>query len=181
MRMQQRTARAPAPALDARHGALRRMTEIIRRVLPMLRMLRGRGADPHRAVTTVTTAGHTRDAERCCGGTRALAGQYARLAAGRGLAVTLLLVASIGVAPPVPAVTLTVDTATDAVDAAPGDGTCDAAPPDRRCTLRAAVQEANALPGADEIVVPAGSYLLTIRGRDEDDGATGDLDIRSEG
>jgi hypothetical protein len=45
------------------------------------------------------------------------------------------------------------------------------------CTLRAAIQEANALAGADAITVPPGNYFLTQQGRDEDAGAKGDLDI----
>src|SRR5439155_26325899 len=48
---------------------------------------------------------------------------------------------------------------------------------DGKCTLRAAVQEANALPGPDTITVPAGAYFLAIPGRLEDAAATGDLDI----
>src|SRR5262245_20086793 len=66
----------------------------------------------------------------------------------------------------------------DAVDVVPGNGVCaDAA---GACTLRAAVQEANALPGSDTIKVPGGTYNLTLLGPGEDAGATGDLDIHSE-
>ncbi len=43
--------------------------------------------------------------------------------------------------------------------------------------LRAAIQEANALAGADTINLPAGIYTLAISGTGEDDAATGDLDI----
>jgi len=46
--------------------------------------------------------------------------------------------------------------------------------------LRAAIQEANALAGADTITVPTGTYTLTITGTGEDDAATGDLDITSD-
>jgi CSLREA domain-containing protein len=55
-----------------------------------------------------------------------------------------------------------VDTTTDAVDAAAGDGTC--ATTAATCSLRAAVQEANALAGADTIELPAGTYVLTLGG-----------------
>lgn len=79
-----------------------------------------------------------------------------------------------------PHATFTVNTTTDATDANPGDGHCETAPGNGICTLRAAVQEANALPGADAITVPAGHYDLTISGADEDHAATGDLDIREE-
>jgi len=72
--------------------------------------------------------------------------------------------------------TFRVDSTADAVDAVPGDGVCATA--DEACTLRAAVQEANALPGADRIRVPAGEYLLTRGGASEDDAVTGDLDLR---
>jgi hypothetical protein len=76
------------------------------------------------------------------------------------------------------AATFTVDWEADAVDAVPGDGIC--ATSFRRCTLRAAVQEANARPGADVVLVPAGAYLLSIAGTEEDLAATGDLDVHDE-
>lgn len=46
----------------------------------------------------------------------------------------------------------------DAPDAAPGDGVCAAA--DGTCTLRAAIEEANALSGADSVTIPTGTYRL---------------------
>ncbi|GAB1640858.1 hypothetical protein [Krasilnikovia sp. MM14-A1259] len=52
-----------------------------------------------------------------------------------------------------------VDSTADAPDAFPGDGLCASA--DGACTVRAAVMEANADPGAT-IVIPAGRYRLTI-------------------
>src|SRR5262245_31858194 len=58
-----------------------------------------------------------------------------------------------------------VNSTVDAGDAAPGDGVCDSGT--GACTLRAAVQETNALEGFDVIVLPAGTYLLTIPGHDE--------------
>src|SRR6266403_181411 len=45
------------------------------------------------------------------------------------------------------------------------------------CTLRAAIQASNANAGTDTIVLPAGTYTLTITGRNENLAATGDLDI----
>ena len=71
---------------------------------------------------------------------------------------------------------LTVNSVNDGVDANPGDGQCETAV-SGECTLRAAIQEANALPEADTIILPKGSHTLTLVGADEDDGATGDLDI----
>ena len=56
------------------------------------------------------------------------------------------------------------------------DGTC--ADAEGACTLRAAVQEANAnVPTPDEINVPAGKYVLKETGPDENGAATGDLDL----
>ncbi len=75
------------------------------------------------------------------------------------------------------AATFTVNATTDAVDATPGDGNCATA--GAVCTLRAAVQEANALAGDDTINIPAGTFTITIEGTGEDFAATGDIDIRS--
>jgi large repetitive protein len=59
-----------------------------------------------------------------------------------------------------------------------GDGVCATA--GGTCTLRAAVQEANALPGPHEIFLPAGVFRLTIPSAGPDNAATGDLDITVE-
>lgn len=82
----------------------------------------------------------------------------------------------------VPHLDLLVNTTTDAVDANIGDGVCDSSAilPGNQCPLRAAIQEANAYNGALDyvkIVVPAGTYTLTVTGHSEDAAATGDLDI----
>ena len=74
--------------------------------------------------------------------------------------------------------TFTVNSTADTVDINPGDGVC--ADGSGNCTLRAAIMEANALPGADTITLPAGTYTLTIPGVNEDFDATGDLDIASD-
>lgn len=68
-----------------------------------------------------------------------------------------------------------VDSFDDAVDAQLGDGLCATAA--GACTLRAAIQEANALPGADRVDLPAGTYTLSLPLVEEDDLAGGDLDI----
>ncbi|MCI0399666.1 MAG: hypothetical protein L0332_25360 [Chloroflexi bacterium] len=73
--------------------------------------------------------------------------------------------------------TFTVNSPADAADALPGDSLCETAAGNNTCTLRAAVQETNALAGTDTILLPAGSYTLTISGSGEDAAATGDLDI----
>ena len=72
---------------------------------------------------------------------------------------------------------LIVNSTTDMVDANPGNGVCETAPGNNVCTLRAAIQESNALAGADSITLPAGTYILGIAGDGEDASATGDLDI----
>lgn len=77
-----------------------------------------------------------------------------------------------------PARDLRVDSTVDAPDAARGDGRC--ATDAGRCTLRAAIMEANAAPGLDQVTVPSGVYKLGIEGTGEDAGATGDLDITDD-
>ncbi len=56
--------------------------------------------------------------------------------------------------------TFVLDSFVDAHDADPGDGICASAAGE--CTLRAAVEEAEALEGYDLIHVPAGTYFLTL-------------------
>lgn len=90
----------------------------------------------------------------------------------------LLYVSAEGEGVPVYAANFAVDSTADAVDANPGDGVCDDGA--GRCTLRAAIQETNSLPGADTITLPAGTYTLSIPGADEDAAATGDLDITDD-
>ncbi len=55
-----------------------------------------------------------------------------------------------------------VDTTSDTHDAAPGDGNC--ADGNGECSLRAAIEETNALVGGDTIYLPAGMYSL-LEGR----------------
>ncbi|MFL5801814.1 MAG: Calx-beta domain-containing protein, partial [Roseiflexaceae bacterium] len=65
----------------------------------------------------------------------------------------------------------------DQRDANPGDGSCSSTP-SSKCTLRAAIQEANASAGVpDTISLPAGVYTLTRVGANEDAALTGDLNI----
>lgn len=79
------------------------------------------------------------------------------------------------------AATFNVNQVTDVIDADTLDGICDSdlGAPGRQCTLRAAVMQANALPGKDKINLRAKLYTLTIPpsgggGVDEEEG---DLDI----
>jgi CSLREA domain-containing protein len=72
--------------------------------------------------------------------------------------------------------TFAVETTDDGVDPQPDDQCL--VPPHDICTLRAAVDSANATPGDDIITLPAGTYKLTITGAGEDNDATGDLDVK---
>lgn len=96
----------------------------------------------------------------------------------RWLVLALVVGAALAVASPsgvTLAASFTVNSTADAVDASPGDGTCATA--GGACTLRAAIQETNALLSPDTISLPAGVYTLSIPGAGEDAAATGDLDI----
>lgn len=82
-------------------------------------------------------------------------------------ALTLLALAAVPAAQAaVLAVTKTADTL---------DGACN-----QDCSLREAIVAANADPGTDVVILPAGTYLLTRFGEGEDLGATGDLDITDD-
>ncbi len=71
--------------------------------------------------------------------------------------------------------TLTYFGDTQANDISPGDGIC--ADMFGMCGLRTAIQEANALPGLDVILIPAVQITLNTSGAEEDAAASGDLDI----
>ncbi len=77
---------------------------------------------------------------------------------------------------------ITVNVFEDVPDADAFDGVCDAnlSVDGLQCSLRAAIQHANATPGEDRIIVPAGLYRLRLRGDGENAGATGDLDITDD-
>jgi predicted outer membrane repeat protein len=75
----------------------------------------------------------------------------------------------------------TVTTTTDAPHALPLDGCCTSTLRDKACTLRAAVQAANFLGAPQTIDLKvAGTYTLNVIGPNEDDAATGDLDIKAK-
>lgn len=70
-----------------------------------------------------------------------------------------LLVAFVLPASPAAAATFAVTTTADSGDVNPGDGIC-VSGAGGKCTLRAALGEANTLAGSDTVVLPAGSYTL---------------------
>ncbi|HUM71200.1 MAG TPA: CSLREA domain-containing protein, partial [Chloroflexota bacterium] len=96
---------------------------------------------------------------------------------GRVVLVLLALLVVAGLIPASTAVaaTFTVNDFADGVDTNPGNGVCQTSA--GTCTLRAAIQEANASSGADTIQLAAGTYTLTIPPGSGDDSASGDLDI----
>ena len=73
--------------------------------------------------------------------------------------------------------TFSVNSTADTVDSNPGNGVC--ATSSGVCTLRAAIQEANALPGADTIQIPAGTFEIQVPIANEDLPSSGDFDIHS--
>ncbi len=77
------------------------------------------------------------------------------LTIGLSLALITLLLFS----PKANAASFTTNTTADTTDTTPGNGTC--ADGSGNCSLRAALQEANSLAGADTINVSAGTYTLT--------------------
>jgi CSLREA domain-containing protein len=89
----------------------------------------------------------------------------------------LIVISIILIVQPAYAVTITVDTTDDEINE------------DGDCSLREAIQAANtdsaidgclAGSGEDTINLPAGTYILTISGAQEDDNQTGDLDIKDD-
>jgi CSLREA domain-containing protein len=74
------------------------------------------------------------------------------------------------------AATITVNTTTDELNA---DGDCSLREAIRAANLHAAVDACTAGSGTDTIIVPAGTYALTLAGASEDNGVSGDLDVRS--
>ena len=90
--------------------------------------------------------------------------------------LVILAFAVVSAALPVSAATFTVDRTDDDANAT---GCVDGTPND--CSLRGAVIKANGAVGADTIVLPAGTYVLTIPMTDFEDGAAnGDLDVNDD-
>src|SRR5918992_1516883 len=91
------------------------------------------------------------------------------------LAAVLLVLVAVFVVNRALASTFTVDSTADRVDTSIGNGACRTSV--GTCTLRAAIQEANATPGHDTIEVAAGVYELGIPTVNDDLPSTGDFDI----
>jgi CSLREA domain-containing protein len=102
-----------------------------------------------------------------------------RFSSDAGLQDASLIVVGSGGSP-----VFTVDTAADSVDANPGNGRC--ADSGGACSLRAAIEEADAISGQVLITVPVGTFALSIANPSPPfgvipsrafDPATGDLDV----
>lgn len=97
----------------------------------------------------------------------------------RKIVSSFALALLLGGAAPALGANLNVDTTTDSPDAKPGDGQCVSKA--GGCTLRAAVEEANATTLSDTINVPAGTYVLGVpSGGGPDFGQTGTLVLNGE-
>ncbi|HEY7067416.1 MAG TPA: choice-of-anchor Q domain-containing protein [Chloroflexota bacterium] len=96
----------------------------------------------------------------------------------RLLLALALLLATLPGARPAYAATFAVTTTQDAPNVSPTGTTCASTLPGAPCTLRAAVQAANALGGTQTINLGVvGTYVLTVVGANEDSAASGDLDV----
>ncbi|MFT3706940.1 MAG: Calx-beta domain-containing protein [Archangium sp.] len=75
----------------------------------------------------------------------------------------------------------TVNAVLDFNDLTPGDGVCDgSASAGNQCSLRAAIQEANALAGADTINIPANYAISLTRTGIDETAVNGDLDVTED-
>jgi uncharacterized repeat protein (TIGR01451 family)/CSLREA domain-containing protein len=92
-----------------------------------------------------------------------------------GLLVVVII--QLGMALPAWSATFTVNSTADTADDNTADGIC--ADASGNCTLRAAIQQANAFTGLDTIVLGANTYTLSLMGTD-DTAALGDLDITQD-
>ena len=79
-------------------------------------------------------------------------------------ALAVFACAALALVPALAAAQITVNTT---ADQAPSVGECTGVPGD--CSLRQAIDAANKVPGPETIVLPAGSYTLTIKGSEENE------------
>ena len=92
------------------------------------------------------------------------------------IAISLLLLTAGDAAAQATSQTFTVNTTADGVDFSLNGVCSTGALTGGPCTLRAAIQEANQ-GGPDTVLLPPGTYQLTLAGPGEDNAAGGDLDI----
>src|SRR3569832_869749 len=97
------------------------------------------------------------------GAMRQIAYSSSRSSDGRRRIAIALTVTVLALLPPLaPAAMFTVTSPADIDDAMPGDGQCETAAGNQVCTLRAAIDETNALAGVDVIMLQSGTtYLMT--------------------
>ncbi|MBN1200559.1 MAG: hypothetical protein JXJ20_01765 [Anaerolineae bacterium] len=100
--------------------------------------------------------------------------QSGRFTCIRFLLIAILFSFALSIPTPQPALAAAFDVDTTLDSNAPAYQACTAAPND--CSLRGALTQANNMPGADVINVPAGVYVLT-GAADDQANASGDLDI----
>src|SRR5918992_967520 len=103
--------------------------------------------------------------------------QVKRVSAGFAVVVALLLFGLTVPAAADAAFPITVNNTRDEVDTNPGNGECRTFSGAGQCSLRAAIQEANASLGADTIYILPGVYELEVPTLNEDLPETGDYDI----
>jgi cysteine-rich repeat protein len=97
---------------------------------------------------------------------------------GRVVAIAGVVIAAAVAAPLRAELLLTVTFKDDFPDAAPGDGVCRTT--GGGCSLRAAVQEANATPGRDVVRLPEGGFEVGNRYIDVDGDESDDLDLTDD-
>jgi CSLREA domain-containing protein len=93
--------------------------------------------------------------------------------------LAIIAVGLFGLARNAHAIFYQVNSPADVPDANTQTAACETATGNGVCTLRAAVQQANAHAGADTILVPANTYVLTLAG-DDSHAFNGDLDITDD-
>lgn len=93
----------------------------------------------------------------------------------RVLTLSLLMVGALATPGRAAGTTFTVNTTADGADLTPGDGIC--ATGSATCSLRAALQEANAFAGSDTVQLPNGNFGLSLGGLS----ITTTIDLRGEG
>src|SRR5687767_9041399 len=88
-------------------------------------------------------------------------GVHMRRASTAVLAMTIISFLLAGLPQGALAAEFTVNTTADGEDLSTADPICDASvAPGRQCTLRAAIEQTNARPGRDTVILPSGTYTI---------------------